>query len=278
MVWLYVGLHFRIATMSINAFVSVLFANQRAKPNHRSELVNQVLFGHKIIILDSENGWYLCKSSTPEYEGWIEGKEISLVSANNLSDSIPIYYKRPYGFIKKNNVEVVPTTMGMALYKGTSTQAKENTAHDLLGVEYEVNAEDWSLMNEVFQKDQVPAFAKAMLHAPYLWGGCTALAPDCSGLVWLSFFLSGRIMPRDASQQAKVGVAIDAGHYGMLAEPGDLHFFTENGKSISHVAVSLGQSKYIHASGKVQLNSLHPEHEDYDEYRAKSRVMTRRIS
>ena len=46
---------------------------------------------------------------------------------------------------------------------------------------------------------------------------------------------------------------------------GDLLFFAENGKTISHVALKLENSEIIHARGMVRINGLQKNHEHFDE-------------
>jgi cell wall-associated NlpC family hydrolase len=259
--------------MREKAFVNILVANQRAAPNHRAELINQVLFGHELNILAAENGWYLCKSHTPTYEGWIEAKEITKVTSSVADSAIPVYYQNPIGFVEKSNGEKLMVTLGVVLF----SEPKTGKTVDHTGTEYKIDPSVWLPIPKQFSKENTLKYALSLLHAPYLWGGCSGFSVDCSGLVWLAFFLSGKNLPRDASQQAQVGVEFNGGTYGETALAGDLLFFAEQGKGISHVALCLGQHKYIHASGKVQVNSLNPDHADYDAFRANTWVMSRRV-
>ena len=94
---------------------------------------------------------------------------------------------------------------------------------------------------------QVLAFASAAMAVPntYLWGGTTAPNYDCSGLVQSAFMSAGVQLPRDAYQQE------DFTHHISQSElcSGDLVFFGTP-KRTTHVAIYLGDGKYIHSSGK----------------------------
>src|SRR5215467_5482498 len=59
----------------------------------------------------------------------------------------------------------------------------------------------------------------------YQWGGVTPWGADCSGLVQSVFALHGVPLPRDAWQQAEMGV--DAGQDVGDLLLGDLLFFTD---------------------------------------------------
>jgi len=65
-------------------------------------------------------------------------------------------------------------------------------------------------------------------------------------------------------------------------QPGDLLFFgkraTDSTKErITHVAIYLGNGEFIHASGRVKLNSLDSQSPIFSEYRYKTFLHARRI-
>ncbi|MBW4578608.1 MAG: C40 family peptidase [Tildeniella nuda ZEHNDER 1965/U140] len=93
------------------------------------------------------------------------------------------------------------------------------------------------------------AFAHAAMAQPneYLWGGTVAPNYDCSGLMQAAFASVGIWLPRDAYQQEAFTQAIAPSE--LL--PGDLVFFGSPVKA-THVGLYLGESSYIHSSGKDQ--------------------------
>ncbi len=81
----------------------------------------------------------------------------------------------------------------------------------------------------------------------YLWGGITPWGADCSGLVQTVYVLHGMQLPRDAWQQATVGVELPLDFAAMV--PGDLLFFTDRpDRRISHVGIALGALAMVHLS------------------------------
>lgn len=93
------------------------------------------------------------------------------------------------------------------------------------------------------------AFAEAAMAQPncYLWGGTVGPNYDCSGLIQAAFATVGVWLPRDAYQQEDFTRPIALAE----AQPGDLVFFGPPHKA-THVGLYLGNSCYIHSSGKDQ--------------------------
>jgi murein DD-endopeptidase len=100
--------------------------------------------------------------------------------------------------------------------------------------------------------------AVAMIGTPYRYGGSSPRGFDCSGLVQYSYSLAGLKVPRTSRDQYSAATPISLTD----AEPGDLLFFRYDQK-ISHVAIYLGDERFVHApsSGKqVSVASLKDPH------------------
>jgi hypothetical protein len=89
-------------------------------------------------------------------------------------------------------------------------------------------------------------FTQAAMVVPnvYLWGGTITPNYDCSGLMQAAFASQGIWLPRDSYQQEAFTQPIEI----EALEPGDLIFFGTPEKT-DHVALHLGDKKYIHSSG-----------------------------
>src|SRR5690606_17979777 len=138
--------------------------------------------------------------------------------------------------------------------------------------------EDWLNSNKL-HAENVLQVAKSMIGVPYLWGGTSIKGVDCSGLTKTAYFMSGLVIPRDASQQVNSGKEIDiltnneVDKAKVLAnlKPADLLFFAERkgqieNPRVTHVAIYMGNGEFIHASGLVRINSLFHEAENYDNH------------
>jgi len=101
--------------------------------------------------------------------------------------------------------------------------------------------------------DGLPAAIQQVLGTPYLWGGSSTFGFDCSGLVRFLFDIFGIRLPRNSSDQAGSGrrVRIES------AAPLDLFFFG-SGPAGNHGAIHLGNLSILHASGDVRVESLDP--------------------
>ena len=125
------------------------------------------------------------------------------------------------------------------------------------------------------------SFTQAAMATPneYLWGGTVAPNYDCSGLMQAAFGAVGVPLPRDSYQQEDFTDTIDKTDL----QPGDLIFFGTPERT-THVALHLGEGRYIHSSGKDQgrngigidsiLDLTHPVSATYaSQYRCCGRIM-----
>ncbi|PZV19551.1 MAG: glycoside hydrolase [Pseudanabaena sp.] len=94
---------------------------------------------------------------------------------------------------------------------------------------------------------KVITFIRQAMSAPneYLWGGTVAPNYDCSGLMQAAFASVGIWIPRDAYQQEEFGKPVSIEEIQI----GDLIFFGNPTKA-THVGIYIGNSGYIHSSGK----------------------------
>ena len=134
-----------------------------------------------------------------------------------------------------------------------------------------------------FRKDLL-ATGFRFLGVPYLWGGTSIKNVDCSGFTRSVYFANGVLLPRNASQQARVGEDVrifkdngDADWSGLL--PGDLLFWgkaaTDSTKErITHVGMYIGDGQFIHSAQVVRINSLDSSAPDFYDRRP---VRARRI-
>jgi cell wall-associated NlpC family hydrolase len=79
--------------------------------------------------------------------------------------------------------------------------------------------------------------ARRLLSVPYVWGGLTPHAIDCSGLVRLAWRRLEVTLPRDADDHADATTPVALGY----ERPGDLYFFARPGRPVHHVGIVSGE-------------------------------------
>ncbi len=90
---------------------------------------------------------------------------------------------------------------------------------------------------------------------PYALGGIGEPAFDCSGFVCRVYAESGWALPRVSRDQARAGDPVPLSEL----RPGDLVFFADPGRPVSHVGMYLGDGNLVHASsgrGEVVVADL----------------------
>jgi hypothetical protein len=90
---------------------------------------------------------------------------------------------------------------------------------------------------------ELTAVASKYIGIPYVYGGTTTKGLDCSGYTQLVFKQLGYDLNRTSAAQYKQGTAVSKANL----KAGDLVFFNTSGSGVSHVGISLGGSKFIHA-------------------------------
>lgn len=236
--------------------VTVSIAPVRNGPSADAEQLTQVLRGAAVTAYeqhdreaDHENRMEWVRVRVPDgYVGWIESAHLDDVVA--ISPEYVIRRRTDAG--------------SMILHAGTDIAIEtidDDWASGRLrsGEAIEIQA-DAVTRPKRLTGDEAVEVAKQFLGTEYEWGGMTTEGIDCSGLVWVSYYVAGVLLPRDADQQRAMGppVARDS------LEPGDLLFFP------GHVALSLGGDDYIHANGEdngVVISSLDPDAVNYLESR-----------
>lgn len=226
--------------------MSVAAAPLRRKPDHRKEMVNQLLFGETVKVLREKGPlWVKIRGLHDGYEGWLTRtllEETDEVSAGTRSLFVAADLLNQVSAGEKK----------LSIPVGSSLPFFENGTIRLGGTEYGFTGNYYKRDEQKPDAALIEKLALLWLHAPYLWGGRTPLGVDCSGFVQVVFKQAGIDLPRDAWQQAQEGRSVKAFRD---KKPGDLAFF-DRGEEIVHVGILLGEDRIIHASGKVRIDRL----------------------
>ncbi len=258
--------------------VNIPVACVRALPAHSSELSTQAVCGTPLLLTGKEGEWW--KVTLPDgYEGYMnESSVVDLDSAAFdawrraprlvvIADGVTTMRSDTTGYESPRSV-IAPLTGGSIVepegeYVGRFTRvALPDGRSGFVPRENVMAIDEWSSLP--FSPQLALETARAMLGAPYLWGGTSSLAPDCSGLVKCAWLANAIIVPRDASQQAEAGIDIPVERPDLWM-PADLLFFTNAaGTKITHVAIFDKEGAFVHSSGRVRPGHIDPTHPDSD--------------
>jgi cell wall-associated NlpC family hydrolase len=280
-----------MTTSKRKGIIHVSVANLHKVPVLSSPLVTQALMGTEVSIMQSKGDWLQVKLSDG-YLGWVSE------TVNELTDkSLQLW---------NNGEKIIITTMHNWIYSEPDTDS-DIVSDTVIGNLFTLIGEHDSFY-QILYPDNRTGYVKndfCKLHRewlanietsgtaivktaqmftgiPYLWGGTSSKAVDCSGFVKMVYLLHGIDLPRDADQQAKIGSIVDFESDFSKVKPGDLLFFgrrksDEKEIPITHVGLSLGGKKYMQASGDVHVSSFDSKDKEFDKRRSESLLQVRRI-
>jgi len=230
------------------AICVVSAAAVRKEPTHRSEMINQLLFGETVETLESKEEWRRIKSQYDSYEGWVTYHMITSIQAGLAT--------APCHFVTTGllNPLTLPKQL-LNLPMGSSLTGFTEESRLLWDGEHKYHG-TYRNVEQPFSTDLFWSTVHSWLNAPYLWGGRTFMGVDCSGFTQVVFKILGIALRRDAREQAEQGSRIRELKESHL---GDLAFFQNAEGNITHVGIILNDHKIIHASGKVRMDKLTEE-------------------
>lgn len=254
----------------VTGLINNSVANLRSDPSHSSEIVTQVLLGTPIRILKRENDWYLVQTPN-KYIAWVDAPALVRIDEKELSNyklSGKIIYNMQYGFSysEPDDKSQVVTDLVLGCILPVNSASAE-----FYKVQYPDKRIAWVKKDEVLDagevfikaivEEELVETAKKFVGIPYLWGGTSSKAIDCSGFTSTVYFMNGTLLQRDASQQTRYGEEITSTYDYRNLKPGDLLFFGRKASDslperVTHVTMYIGDTEFIHASGKVRINSI----------------------
>lgn len=255
----------------MNAIVKSMIANLHAKPDEASELVDEVLYGMSVkIIEDIDENWARIQTAY-RYEGYCQ--KANLIVDKTKTDT---WRQEVNHFINQSFADVfhqprIQSVKMMTLVKGSIICSITNDGLDpewaavqLVSGETGYVRRQWlqekipeNSLSEQQIRENVVQTALSYLAAPYRWGGKSPLGIDCSGLCSMAYMLNGVLIYRDAKIVDGFPIKQIAVE---LLQKGDLLYFPD------HIALYIGDDLYVHSSlggNEVNINSLNELHPLY---------------
>ena len=276
-----------VSLKKIWGVVSLSIANLRSKPAHSSELVSQAIMGTPVRVLKMEDGWVFVQ--TPDrYIAWTNQAAVHLMSSSEMIEwrnGDRLIYTESNGSVYEDSKQTVVMSDLVAgaivTKKSESKNINEVSLPDgRVGFVTNKNWRNFKQMKDTVSLigDNLIIAGKRFLGFPYLWGGTSSKAMDCSGFVKTVYFLNGMVLERDASQQINHGKEIDITSGYTNLQKGDLLYFgSKQPYKVTHTGMYIGDSEFIHSSGFIHINSLDKNRSNYNSELVPKLVGARRV-
>lgn len=232
------------------------------KPSVDGQHIDEALYGMQCVVLEEAEG-FLKVQTEYGYEGYVTAD--SVTDAEYEPDSIiigpsadlgiePKLYHEPIDSLPRgarvkageisedNRFREIITPLGEKRYVFTRLVAPFKLKTD----------EDRKNENEEMLRDLIVKTAKKYEGTCYRWGGKTIAGIDCSGLAFMSYYMNGYYIFRDAKPDFQKRFRKISWNE---VKKGDLLYYP------GHVAIYMGNGEIIHSSssyGCVVVNDLDP--------------------
>lgn len=252
--------------------------NFRYGSGYSNESATQTIMGTPLRILEKRGGW--TRAITPEgYIAWVSSGSIQPMNEteyNSWTTSDKLIVTTHYTLFRDT-----PSEKGAVVSDGvwgnivrmegvSGSYNKVILPNGKMAYVLRSHTSDFKkwLDSRDPSADNIIATAIQFVGFPYMWGGTSIKAMDCSGFTKTVFFLNGVILERDASQQALTGEGVDISQGFDNLTKGDLLFFgskatPERKERITHVGIYIGNGEFIHSATSVRINSLIPDSHNY---------------
>ncbi len=229
--------------------VSAAVVDLRSEPRPDSGPQTQIIFGDMVRVFEEQDGWSWVQAERDGYTGYVSSASLEKPTADATHMVIV-----PRTFIYPGSDLRFPHTKALSLGSRVRIVGSAETR----GTQYALLENGEALIaGHLAPLDQhaadYVAVAETLLHTPYLWGGTSGFGIDCSGIVQLSMWVSGRKVLRDSDMQQNT--------LGEIVEPDDDYSNLKRGDLVfwkGHVAICASPDMLIHASGHTMTVTLEP--------------------
>jgi cell wall-associated NlpC family hydrolase len=218
----------------------------RKTPDVTHGLETEALYGEAVTVFDEAEGWAWVQLARDRYVGYLP--------ANALR---PAPFSAPTHRVQ---------SLGTFVYAAPDIKSPPlmhlpmNALLSITGVDErfsELQQGGFVVARHIATLDR-PArdfveIAERFIGTPYLWGGCTRIGIDCSGLVQTSLLAANIAAPRDSDmQQAELGIDVAVSEDLDELQRGDLVFWR------GHVGIMADSVMMVHANAHHMIVVVEP--------------------
>jgi cell wall-associated NlpC family hydrolase len=247
--------------------VIVPVADMYSAPNANSDVVSQAILGSNIVTLQKKGKWVKVETAD-RYSGWVQ-KKLLRESRQPYADSgesvqVTSLFANVY---RETDVTAHAPLLTLPFEARVEVVARPANEQRWIQVRLPDDRTGWVQQGDVTSQPRnlsIPesiALAKRFLGIPYLWGGRSSFGFDCSGFTQMLVRSRGITMPRDADLQAAWSGVETIDRKDL--QPGDLLFFGESDKKITHTGMYIGDGQFVHDTTNthpvVQISHLDDE-------------------
>ena len=227
-------------------YVKAAAINVRSNSNTDSDIVTSIEINTEVKVVGEENGWY--KVEVNGKNGYIRNDLLSNEKTEVTSRS--------------NNVDRTATQANVSNQTNTNSQNTDKNSNvestqvndNATSTKVETQATETSTSTTTATTetkttssgvtgDDIVAYAKQFVGCKYVYGAAGPNSFDCSGLTMYVYKHFGYNLSHSSKVQATQGKAVT----GEL-QAGDILVFSNDGKTVGHVGIYIGNEKFIHAS------------------------------
>jgi len=231
------------------------FIYRLSEKGEKAEITDELLSGWEVEIMGEEkNGFVPCRSFYG-YEGYAEKETLvhgtvpgeKLIVVSGFADVVTSpdlkavkLVTLPEGSLVVKSSDVNDDYVGVMTSGGVNGYMRKKQCASYAGCKYPSGASSSPPPSGDEFREKIVKNALGYLGSPYRWGGKTREGIDCSGLCFMSYFMSGVIIYRDAVYETPYTRRIP---FEKLKKA-DLIYFP------GHVAMYLGDGKFIHSNAR----------------------------
>jgi hypothetical protein len=242
-------------------------ANMYSRPALDADVVSQAIYGSNVLVLERQQEWARIQTRD-EYTGWMplsqlrEGQSYAVGGHVAEVRSLFAHLYREPDVTRHAPLLTVPFETRLEVIAeppDNDRWLRVRLVDDRSGW---VQRGDTEFSPKPLSIPEMLELSKRFLGLPYTWGGTSSYGYDCSGFVQMLCRRRGKFLPRDAQPQADWSGSVAVEKKDLA--PGDLLYFGNSARHITHTGLYLGNGKFINATTwqtpAVQIDELDDPH------------------